>query len=205
VKDANTCTNTNTFTIGQPGALGITATPVTDTVLCYGDTTSVNLVGSGGTTPYRYGINGTFQTSPAFHALPAGTYTFSILDTFNVRKDTIITIHQPALVTVLQVIPDSITVFGGSAPVQVLSAGGTPVNDSLYYYKLDAGGFTLSDSAFSYTFPTVTGGNHTITVKDANNCTGTFIFNMVQPIITPNTYIRHRRGVKRNYKNDPPI
>ncbi len=185
VKDANNCTNTNSFSISQPGALFITATPTLSSLACYGDVTTVTVSGTGGTTPLTYGKNGAFQSSGTFNNVAAGTYTFSVKDAFSIQHDTILTITQAPLISLIQITqyPNPISVYGGTADsVIVQNAGGTPINDSVYQYKLDGGSFNQSDSAFKYKFTGVTGGNHTVTIKDANGCTQTYSFTVVQPV-----------------------
>jgi len=173
IKDANNCTTFQTFSITQPTALSFTATPVLNPLHCYNDVTTTNLVGSGGTTPYTYGINGTFGSNPSFANLHAGTYTFSIKDAFGARVDTIITIGQPSLVTITQVAwtPD-ITTVNGTTTVTVSAAGGTVASN--YTYVLDGGA-----PQGSGVFANITAGNHTVVVTDDNGCTsGSFVFNI---------------------------
>lgn len=197
VKDANNCTTVNNFSISQPDNLTMTATPGVNPFTCYGNTTTVTVVGTGGTTPFTYGKNGTFGGSGSFTNLSAGTYTFSVRDAFGAQHDTIVTLAQPPLITMLQYTQTVITSFGGIADVTVLNQGGTPVQDTLYRYQIDGGGYTLSDSAFSFIFTGVTGGNHQIDVKDANNCVQSFHIFIVQPQAPLQFWIRYPYSPRR--------
>jgi len=199
-KDANSCTNVNTFSISEPGELYITATPTLSSLDCYGDQTTVTVSGSGGTTPLTYGKNGVFQGSGTFGSISAGTYTFSVKDAFNVQHDTVLTITQPPLITLLQIVSSSISVYGGLADSVIISnAGGTPFNDTLYEYSLDGGGFTLSDTSFAYVIYNVAGGSHTIEIRDANGCSQTYTFDVPQPP-APLPYMIRSKRIKHVYQ-----
>lgn len=201
VKDGNNCTQVNTFSISQPGAVNLTATPTLSSLLCYADVTTVTVVGSGGTTPFTYGKNGTFQGTGTFNSVSAGTYTFSVKDVFNAQHDTVITITQPGLITLTQVaIITAITTYGGTGTIVISSAGGTPVQDTLYRYSIDGGGYTLSDTAFAYLVTGITGGNHTVSIKDANNCIATYTFLVPQPPPPAQYRIRTKKR-KHIYQN----
>lgn len=203
VKDANNCTTVNSFSISQPGALFITATPTLNPVACYGNTTTVTVSGSGGTSPYTFGKNGVFQGSGTFNTIAAGTYTFSVKDAFSVQHDTILTVGQPGLISLIQVVqyPDPITAYGGNADsVYIQNAGGTPINDSVYEYSLDGGGFTQSDSAFKFKFTNVSGGSHTVTIRDDNGCTATYTFFINQPPSASQQIIRTKRKKHINWQ-----
>lgn len=202
LKDANNCTTVNTFSISQPDNLTLTATPGTNPFTCYGNTTTVTLTSAGGTTPKTYGKNGVFGGSNTFTNLLAGTYTFSVKDAFNAQHDTIITLSQPTLITLLQYTQTTILTYGGTADVTVLNQGGTPVQDTLYRYQIDGGGYTLSDSAFSFIFTGITGGNHQIDVKDANNCVQSFQIFIVQPQ-APLPYFIRRKPQRTIYRQLP--
>lgn len=197
VTDANNCSQIYNFSISQPSSLTMTATPVTNPFQCYGDVTNVSLAGFGGTTPYTYGINGTFGSSNLFSNLSAGTYKFSVKDAFGVQHDTIITLSQPPLITLTQITQSTILAYGGTADsVIVTNAGGTPISGSFYQYSLDGGSFVQSDSAFKYVYYNMLGGSHYVTIKDANGCTQRFDFTITQPP-APVPYQQHGRKQKQ--------
>lgn len=173
VKDANNCTQINTFSISQPGILYISVTVTTNPLACYGDQTNVTVGASGGTTPYS-------GTGSANYS--AGTYSFTVTDAFGETADTIITIEQPPLITLIQVSQTKILVRGGTADtVTIQNAGGTPINDSVYEYNVDGAGYVQSDSAFKYEIYNVSGGNHTVSIRDDNGCVVTYSFTIIQP------------------------
>jgi hypothetical protein len=151
---------------------------------------------SGGTPPYTI-------TGGSPQIVPAGTYTVHIVDAFNVPFDTIVTLVQPPLTVLVQVIqyPNPILVYGGTADsVWISSAGGVPISGSFYNYALDGGAFNLSDSAFKYKFVGVTGGNHTVTIRDSHGCAETYPFfvNQPPPPVQKQTHSWDRRRVYKN-------
>ncbi len=84
----------------NPQPLGLTTTK--QNPLCGGEATgSITVIGTGGTTPYTYRINGgTYQSSNTFNNLVAGIYTVDIKDAINnvaTKKDTLV---NPPVVTV---------------------------------------------------------------------------------------------------------
>lgn len=174
-RDANNCTGANNFSITQPGVLNMSVT-LSGPILCNGGSINATVTASGGTSPYT----GTGVTSKS-----AGTYTFTVTDAFGARHDTIITITQPTAVLISDVAWGTISVYGGTTRIDVTAAGGT----GTLTYKLDAGSFQ-SDSFFL----TVAGGNHTVTVKDANACTGTYSFTVPQPPAPAQYYLKRRRA-----------
>jgi hypothetical protein len=154
----------------------------------------VTVTGTGGTLPYTYGKNGVFGGSNVFSNIAAGTYTFSVKDAFNAQHDTVITISQPPLLTLTQFTFSPILVYGGTSDrVVIQSAGGTPFDDSLYEYSLDGGGYTLSDSAFKFNFYNVSGGQHTVDIRDSNSCSQTYTFFIDQPAAPLPYRVRSKR------------
>lgn len=184
LKDANSCTVANNFTITQPGVLQISVSPTS--ISCNGGNSTVTISGSGGTAPLTI-TGGSPQTKTA------GTYTFRVTDAFGATHDTIVTISQPPAVVIDSVITGTITVFGGTTSLVVHAVGGT----GAFQFKIDASSYQ-SDSAFSG----ITGGNHTATTKDANNCTGTYNFTIPQPSGPVDYYLKRRRS-KHVYKQIP--
>lgn len=179
VKDANNCTNTNIFSITQPGALFISVVVGLDSLACNGDSTSLTVTANGGTSPYTG--TGTFTVA-------GGTYTITVTDAFGAVHDTIITIFEPAKIAVIAIFAGTITQNGGTTTVVVSAIGGT----GTLQYSLDGGGYQVSD-----TLTGVGGGNHTLIIKDANSCTGIFFFNLYQP--PAEQYYKVIRGARHRY------
>lgn len=152
VTDAASATTTASFTVTQPAALTLNATP--GAILCNGGTTSVTLAASGGTPSYSY--------SGATTNLSAGSYSYSVTDSKGCTANTSVNISQP---TALQVSTNSslaASCFGGSVNIVVNASGGTPPY---------SGTGTFSATA----------GAHTYTVTDANNCSKQLSVTVTQP------------------------
>ncbi len=160
VKDANGCSIVKTFTVSVTTPL--TASAVSGMIACNGGTTTVTVSASGGTAPYTG--TGTFTAG-------AGTRSFTVTDVTGTSTTKTVTLSQPAAISV-SVSTGTITTYGGSTSVTVTATGGTGTKT----YKLNAGSYQSSN-----TFPGVTAGSHTVTVKDANGCTATKNFTLTQP------------------------
>ncbi|GBL34701.1 mucin-19 [Filimonas sp.] len=103
VTDGNGCTKSNIVALGQPSPI-IFNSPVITNPSCYGGTGGVTLVATGGT-----GISKTYSITPlgpqtnttgTFTGLTAQSYTITASDANNCSKTSIITITQPAPLTV---------------------------------------------------------------------------------------------------------
>ncbi len=144
VTDMNGCMIDTTFTITEPNALEAIA--VYNSILCHGDSTTLNISATGGTSPYT----GTNSITVA-----AGTYTQTVVDNNGCTDDTIITITEPSALQVA-ISAGSILCNGGTASVVVSATGGTtPYNgDGTFmategtstYIVMDDNGCTAEDS-----------------------------------------------------------
>lgn len=125
-------------------------------ILCAGDATgSLMIVGSGGTPPYQYSIDGVvYQSDPSFTGLAAGAYVGWVLDSegFTLQTDTLFVVEPPAL---------SATATVTGYEVSIIASGGT----TPYQFGLDGGGLQ-GDPVF---FPVIP-GMHLAEVVDANDC-----------------------------------
>lgn len=72
VRDTNGCTSTATATITQPDVLAVTVS--------LNNFNIITATASGGTAPYEYAIDGTFQSSGTFSNLANGNYTVTVRD-----------------------------------------------------------------------------------------------------------------------------
>lgn len=141
---------------------------------------AASVVGSGGSPPYTYSIDGTnYGSSSSFNSLCAGSYDLWVMDTDGCSSSDQVTLVEP---TSLVLTPSSTDVScngGSDGIVGILVSGGTPP----YSYSWSTGG----------TNPTITGltaGTYTITVTDDNGCQEILdvIVNEPTPItITPST------------------
>jgi len=173
VTDAAASTITTTVNIPQPAAL--TANSTKTNVLCSGGSTgTITVAPIGGTPNYTFNWGGGVTTQNRT-GLPVGTYTCTITDSRGCTTTTSQTINQPAPLSAGSPTAPPILVNGGSTTItQPLPTGGT----TPYLYQLNTGTFQSSNI-----FNSVTAGNYTITIKDANNCTTASTISITQPTV----------------------
>ncbi len=126
---------------------------------------SIEVTGSGGTTPYEFSIDGvTFQSSSTFSDVAAGDYTITIRDDNGCTATTTFTLSAGQ---------DGITVTLETSDAECGNATGTIMasavgGDSNYTFALDGG-----SSQTSGEFNGVSNGSHSVVVVDGEGCTAT--------------------------------
>ncbi|MDW8419204.1 MAG: hypothetical protein RML37_07295, partial [Chitinophagales bacterium] len=173
ITDANGCVRSSLF----DGAATVTVSPLpvisgvsVNPVLCHGGNTgSVTLTGAGGVPPYQYSINNgvSYQSSPTFTGLAAGSYLGYIIDALGCSSayafnPIVITQPTPLDHTYSTTDASCANVFDGSITVNAF--GGTPP----YNYSLNGGPVQPGN-----TFNGLAGGTYILTVFDFNGCTDT--------------------------------
>ncbi|MFN5635850.1 MAG: gliding motility-associated C-terminal domain-containing protein, partial [Flavobacteriales bacterium] len=154
VTDANGCIFNFTTSINQPAQMVATANIILP-IACFGGQAIVLVNGAGGTPGYSG--NGTFFEF-------AGTYTYTLVDQNGCIDSTTITVTQPPAFTAVATITSPIACNGGQATVVVSANGGTAPYTG-------TGTFTVS------------AGNYTYTIIDANGCTATTTITVSQPAV----------------------
>ena len=92
IKDANGCTNTTNVSIANIS--GATVTGIATDATCSSSNGTITATGAGGTTPYRYSIDGTnFQPANIFTGLAGGQYILTIKDANGCLDSQLITIN----------------------------------------------------------------------------------------------------------------
>lgn len=152
----------------------LVATPTSTNITCNGLTNGIGSVSTnGGTAPYTYSWTGgaTTLTGASQNNLAAGTYTISILDAANCPGSTTITITQPTAISLTSsnIISAACGTANGAATVN--ATGGT----GAYAYSWSPSGGTGA------TVLNILGGNYTVTVQDANQCSQSLA------VVVPNT------------------
>jgi gliding motility-associated-like protein len=171
-RDANGCIKDTTITIVDSmhvsGLFSITA------ALCYGQANGIiDVTGTGGTTPYVYGIgSGTYSTTHVFNALSAGSYMIHIKDANGCKDDTLIPVTQPAAILPAITVTDPLCHGAANGSVSVSVTGGTPS----FTYSWNGGAFSPAT-----TFSGLPAGTDSITIKDANGCLHDTAFTIQQP------------------------
>ncbi len=177
IRDSNLCTFSLPVTLGQPvSPAGGSIISQTD-VKCYGETTgNVTVLGSGGTPPYTYSINGgSFQTSGLFENLGAGTYNITVRD-FNLCQFVMqVIIGQPASPLTVTITSTNVLCIGGaSGTATALPSGGTAPYTFLWNTV------PPQTTAMAANLPA---GTYTVTVTDNNGCVSSGVATISQPSV----------------------
>ncbi|MBI4929431.1 MAG: gliding motility-associated C-terminal domain-containing protein [Bacteroidetes bacterium] len=171
VTDANGCTNTNTFTITQPAVL--TASVTSTNVTCFGFNNGTSTVtAAGGTGAYTYAWFPSGGNSSAASNLSPGNYTITVTDVNGCTNTNSITITQPGAALTASVTSTNISCNGANDGTASVNANGGTVG---YTYNWSPSGGTSSSASG------LTAGNYTTTVTDANGCTNTNTFTIIEP------------------------
>lgn len=163
VKDAIGCIASVTVIVGSNPSPTVTATSTT--AACGNVNGSITANGLGGVAPLQYSINGTsFQTSPLFSGLAAGSYTVSVKDATGCIATTTIVVGSTG---------------GPSATAVSTSANCGTSNGTITITPTGTAPFTYSINGTTYqasnTFTNIAAGNYFIFVKDALGCVGAAI------------------------------
>ena len=173
VTDNVGCVKVYTFTVPNAPAMSLQTTTFAPT--CFnGNNAMINATASGGTPQYFYSLDngpamavGDFMTTPGAHTITV-TDSKGCVQVFNVNVP-----NTPDM-TVDLVHTATLLCFGdsdGTATANVTAGGTAP-----YQYSLNGGAFQAGG-----TFNNLPAGNHSITAKDANNCTRIENFTINQP------------------------
>ena len=159
VKDATSCTNTASVTVGSTNTPTVTATSIPSA--CIGNNGSITAVASSGAGGYQYSINGaTFQPSGSFTALAAGNYVVYVKDANGCIGTVSIVVGTsagPAISVLFK--PVTCNVNDGMLAVTVLTGTGP------FQFSVDG---TIYQGG--NTFTGLSQNIYTVYVKDANGC-----------------------------------
>ncbi len=173
VTDSNGCTEDTTIMIDAPALL--TLDPVSNIDPdCHGASTGeIEVLASGGTTPYSFSINGgSGQSSSLFTNLSAGTYTITVTDANGCTEILIETLYDPTLVEFSSLTYTDINCSGATTVVTAVATGGT----APYTYTLSGGVAQTSG-----VFVGLSAGTYTVTITDSKGCTADSTFTISEP------------------------
>jgi len=158
VTDCVGFTVTTTVMIVEPAAMVLATTPLND-VLCFGGSDGSAMVSvTGGVGPYTY-LWQSGETTETAVQLSGGISSVTITDTNGCTDITTVMLNEPTPV-VASASAGTAGCFGGSnSSASANGSGGT----GTYTYAWDNGETTQ-------TAVSLTGGDHTVTVTDANGC-----------------------------------
>ncbi|MDB5255416.1 MAG: large protein, partial [Chitinophagaceae bacterium] len=174
ITDANACTNVLNFAISNPAAF--TVTPTIINLSCGSASSgSITLTIAGTVLPPLNILWNTGATTAAISGLTAGNYTVDISDASGCSFNGSYTITQPSSVDTASIIDTKTPVRcpgsnEGSIVLSNVNGGVSP-----YTYTLNG----ISSPIPS--FDTLTGGNYTMTIVDANGCTFYHSFTIFEP------------------------
>ncbi|MEC3874449.1 SprB repeat-containing protein, partial [Chryseobacterium sp. T9W2-O] len=170
VTDNLGCQTTRTFTINQP-ASAVSGTTVVTNVACNGASNgAINLTPTGGTAPYTFNWGGGITTEDRT-GLAAGTYTVTITDANGCTGTVNATVTQPASAVSGTTVVTNVACNGASnGAINLTPTGGT----APYTFNW-GGGITTEDRTG------LAAGTYTVTITDANGCTGTVNATVTQP------------------------
>jgi gliding motility-associated-like protein len=176
IRDAHSCDSIVSFNIYQPTALSASLIYTRD-ASCNGTCDgAIRAKGNGGTAPYIFSKDGvTFSSIDSFNALCAGGFTITVKDAKGCTATVPATINQPAVLALDTTSTKQPSCFGAiDGRIVVSATGGT----ASYLYSID-----LGPTQATGTFNGLVAGNHTLTVKDAHNCTKSINVVLGQPAL----------------------
>ncbi len=156
------CLTTIYVVVPSTGGPSISTTPINGT--CSTNTGSITAVGSGGTAPYTYNINGgTYFTSGVFNNLTPGNYAVTVKDATGCITGANVILSNPSAPAITAAVQSTSCNLNNGTITATASGGVAPLT-----YSIDG---TLFQS--SNIFTNLQPGTYTLYVKDANQCYST--------------------------------
>ncbi len=187
----------STIIITEPAAKLKPSYSLTNALCAGSNDGTVKINSSGGTVVIKQAISpnlSQFTESDLFENLAAGTYDVIVQDALGCYEKTTQVIAQPDPIiasTIASSIVQEICFDDKKAQFSILLSGGTPP----YNVSLDnpTGPFsTGSATQTQFDFTGLTGGSHTVYIKDANNCTLDWIVNLNESVkLNPSTIVNY--------------
>ncbi|GAA3912449.1 T9SS type A sorting domain-containing protein [Chitinophaga oryziterrae] len=174
VSDGKGCKiETDTYPVTLPAAELSFSTQLSDyhgfNVSCTGNGDgNITVTATGGSTVYQYKLdNNSYQDSPVFNNLAAGSYTISVKDSRGCEKSTTVALIQPVIV--IRGVKTDIKCYGAATGkiVTNISGGAAP-------YVCKVNGVSFKDSVTD-----LVAGNYTLSITDANGCSKDSLINIV--------------------------
>ncbi len=168
VTDANNCTATGSFIVNEPTS--ITASFISTPSTCNQSNGTLSVLALGGTPGYTYLWNNG-NTSSSINSLASGNHTVTITDSHSCKlvQNTAV-LSQPSPVVVQNIITSVLCNGDSSGAITININGGTLPFSYLW-----------SNGAINQNISNLTNGSYSVTVTDANGCTGTKSFFVSQP------------------------
>ena len=170
VTDANGCVDSATTQITEPVAALALDTNKTH-ILCFGEATgAIDLIPTGGTTPYTFAWSNTAITEDLSNVV-AGPYNVVVTDANSCTATLSATLTEPASALSATSVVTDVNCFGGNdGGIDLTPAGGTTPYT-----------FIWSNGAVTEDIAGVVAGAYTVTITDGNGCTLTHSKTIAQP------------------------
>ncbi|MFM7016870.1 MAG: gliding motility-associated C-terminal domain-containing protein [Bacteroidota bacterium] len=168
ITDANNCSTTASYIVNQPA--NISASFVSNPSTCNQSNGTISVTATGGTPGYSYlWSNG--NSSSSINSLAAGNYTVTITDNHgcSILQNTVVP-AQPSPVVIQNSLTNVLCNGDSTGAITISINNGTlPFN------------FLWSNGTTSQNISNLINGSYSVTVTDANGCTGTKSFFITQP------------------------
>ena len=178
ITDANGCSDTAYAAVNEPTLLSV-ADVITNVTCNAGNDGAIDITTSGGTTPYTFNWSPGGFTTEDVSGLTAGTYSLLVTDANNCTSANTYTVSQPPAIAANLTVTNVSCNGGnnGSATINVT----TGVSPFTYQWDSNAGSQT-TQTALGLSV-----GTYSVTVTDADGCTGTFSDLVKQPPVLTST------------------
>ncbi|MBN2486361.1 MAG: gliding motility-associated C-terminal domain-containing protein [Bacteroidales bacterium] len=186
ITDANSCDTaiSDTISIIEPSPVTID-TVIVDSIACFGNFATLEIVPSGGIANYRVSIDSmatwlaNVSDTATFTGLTAGNYYIFVDDANGCMVSyPVVTLTEPAAITIDDAyFSSSLSCFGQDDGTIVLKASGgsAPITFSI------TEGNIPSESADSALFTGLGAGTYTVRATDSRNCYADSVFTIVEP------------------------
>jgi gliding motility-associated-like protein len=131
---------------------------------------AINLTVSGGSSPYSYSWN-TLSIQEDINGLAPGWYYVTVTDANGCKTNDSVKVVSPLPINISSSITAPSCVPGNDGDIDITVIGGTPSYTYLWSNTLTTEDITG-----------LSAGNYSLTVTDANSCTATQSFNVVNPL-----------------------
>ncbi len=179
------CTTTGEVVITEPSQLFASAS-ITQPPVCNASNGIIEAAGTGGTSPYQYTWS-TGATGSSLDNISAGNYSVIVTDANGCTS-------QPAAI---EVVASNINVAVNLGADTTLCPGNTIILNPGSYSS-----YEWQDGSTSSTYTVSSPGSYTVTVSDANGCTGTdtrVIMACAGEIFFPNAFSPNGDGLNETF------
>ncbi|WBM73112.1 gliding motility-associated C-terminal domain-containing protein [Saprospira grandis] len=167
VTDANGCFDTTSVVVTEPTLLAVTATAVA--AGCNGGSDGeVTAVGTGGTAPYAYELNGTTNITGVFSNLTPGSYIVNITDANGCTNSTQVQVTDGSAINTGIAVTSNYSGFDISCVGAADGEAAVSVSGGQAPYAI-----LWSNAANTDTITGLAADTYYVTITDANGCTAT--------------------------------